>query len=159
MKIANVLSPLTIIPITALTMLGVAGCHPGGDADSDVELSTGALTSGTDVLGFEATAGWKVSSGTVTLSKTAHTQGAAALAVTAPQNYTTLVSNTLASGLAPLAGLTDAGATLQLDLQLPTSQPNPNYFGAVQLYINVPSRGVFNQFLGQSELTGQKVGV
>src|SRR5689334_5265244 len=115
MKTASTLSLLAIIPLTAFTMMGASGCHHGqGGDDSDVEVSTGALTvSGSDILGFETTAGWKASSGTVALSKTAHTQGAAALALTAPQNYTTLVSGVLASGLAPLAGLTDAGATLQ----------------------------------------------
>ena len=146
------------IPVLCIGLLGIASCDYAEGA-GDVSTETSALSlPGTSVLGFEATSGWSVSSGTVALSTGAHTQGAAALSVTAPVNYTTLVSAPLTSGLAPLAALTDTGATLQIDSSLPVSQPNPNYYGALQLYISVPSKGVYNQYLGQSELTGQQLG-
>jgi hypothetical protein len=146
----------------SLSTVGLLGCAGGPpEPGSDTATSQGALTSvpATSVLGFETPAGWTVSSGTVASSTKAFTQGTAALAVTAPQNYTTLVSAPLASGLAPLAGLTNPGATVEVDVQLPTSQPNPSYFGALQLYVSSPSHGVYNQYLGQSELTGQELGV
>jgi hypothetical protein len=95
----------------------------------------------------------------VSLSTTAFTQGTAALAVTAPQNYTTLVSAPLASGLAPLAGLTSPGATVEIDMELPTAQPNPFYLGALQVFVSSPSHGVYNQYLGQALLTGRPLGV
>ena len=145
----------------AIGLGALIGCGQSSEAPVDIAVAAAtpqAAPSGTDILGFESTAGWKVSSGTVALSTAARTQGAAALAVTAPQNYTTLVSGQLSSSLAPLAGLTNAGATVELDLELPTSQPSPFYFGALQLYVSVPSRGVYNQYLGQSELTGQQLG-
>jgi hypothetical protein len=146
-------------PALALSMVGLVGCANGSDPD-DVTVNTGALTAvpAASVLGFETPAGWKVSSGTVASSANAFTQGTAALAVTAPQNYTTLVSAPLPSGLAPLAGLTNAGATVEVDLQLPTSQPSPSYLGALQMYVSAPSRGVNNQYLGQVELTGKQLG-
>ena len=154
------LRPVTFLrPALALSMMGLVGCANGSDPE-DVTVNVGAVTPvpPANVLGFETPAGWKVSSGTVASSTNAFTQGTAALAVTAPQNYTTLVSVPLSSGLAPLAGLTNAGATVEVDLQLPTSQPNPSYLGALQLYVSVPSRGVNNQYLGQVELTGKQLG-
>jgi hypothetical protein len=144
--------------VLSLSIAGALGCTTSGS--DGVDQSAEALTSvpGTSVLGFETPAGWTVSSGTVSSSAKAFTQGAAALAVAAPQSYTTLVSAPLASGLAPLAGLTNAGATVEVDLELPTSQPNPLYLGALQMYVSSPSHGVFNQYLGQSELTGRQLG-
>jgi hypothetical protein len=145
----------------AIGLAGLLGCGQKPEAPVDVAVAAvtpQAAPSGTDIVGFESTAGWKVSSGTVALSTTALTQGSAALAVTAPQNYTTLVSGSLSSNLAPLAGLTNVGATVEVDMELPTSQPNQFYDGALQLYVSVPSHGVFNQYLGQSELTGQQLG-
>jgi hypothetical protein len=142
-------------------LIGCGGQGPEHTGAGERTGTTGealSTASGTDILGFETKAGWTASSGTVSLSTTAHTQGTAALAVTAPQNYTTLVSAPLSSGLAPLAGLTNAGSTVEVDLELPTSQPNPYYLGALQLYISSPSLGVYNQYLGQSELTGQQLG-
>jgi hypothetical protein len=124
-----------------------------------VEQRTGAVAIGGDaVLGFESTAGWTVSSGTASTTTT-RTQGAAALSVSKPVGYTTLVSAPLASTLAGLAGLTDPGSTMAVDLLLPTQQPNQFYFGALQLYASIPSRNLSNVYLGQSELTGAKLGV
>jgi len=122
------------IPVLCVGLLGMASCDHADPDAVDVATVTSALSlPGTSVLGFEATAGWSVSSGSVALSTGAHTQGTAALSVTAPVNYTTLVSAPLSSGLPPLAALTDTGATLQIDLSLPVSQPNPSYYGALQL--------------------------
>jgi hypothetical protein len=144
-----------------LAIVGLVGCgnspHSSGSTDERTEQTESALTGG-DVLGFESTGGWAVSSGNVSLTTT-HTQGTSALAVTAPVNYTTLVSVPLSSSLAGLAALTDQGSTVSVDLELPTSQPNQFYFGALQLYVSSPSRGVFNQYLGQAALTGQPLGV
>jgi hypothetical protein len=38
---------------------------------------------------------------------------------------------------------------------IPTSAPNPFWIGAAQLYITSASANVFNQYLGQMELTNQ----
>ena len=151
---------VSALSISALVvgLFGVVACDRGNPGDEVAAVTSAVTIPGTSVLGFEAAGAWSVSSGAVAQVTTPHTQGAQALQVTAPQNYTTLVSVPLSSGLAPLASMTDSGAALQLDLQLPISQPSPSYYGAIQLYISVPSKGVNNQFLGQTELTGQQLG-
>jgi len=45
--------------------------------------------------------------------------------------------------------------SLTLDFFLPSQQPNPSWFGAVQMYVDCPSKGVNNAFLSQVELTGK----
>jgi FtsP/CotA-like multicopper oxidase with cupredoxin domain len=47
---------------------------------------------------------------------------------------------------------------ISLDFFLPSQQPNPYWFGAVQLYADCPSKGVNNAFLSQVELTGKPKG-
>src|SRR6185369_11381614 len=42
-------------------------------------------------------------------------------------------------------------STITLDFFLPTAQPNPFWFGAVQMYADCPSKGVNNAFLSQVE--------
>jgi hypothetical protein len=39
------------------------------------------------------------------------------------------------------------------DLRIPTPQPNPSWYGTVELFVNIPSRGVHNQPLGTQMLT------
>src|ERR1700733_11001261 len=142
--------------VAATSFLGSVGCTASTGGPESIGQTSSAITGG-DALGFESPAGWTVSSGTVAATTT-RTQGAEALAVTAPQNYTTLVSVPLASNLAGLAGLASTASTVSVDLELPTSQPNPNYFGALQLFVSAPAEGIYNQYLGQSLLTGQPLG-
>jgi hypothetical protein len=143
---------------TGVAVSGLTGCSAKTTAPGeDVSEVTSAITA-TDVLGFEPSSTWTVSSGTVA-SSTTHTEGASSLAVTAPQNFTTLVSAKLASNLAGLAGLAGPGSTVSVDMEQPTKQPNPAYLGALQLYVSAPAEGVFNQYLGQTLLTGEPVGV
>jgi hypothetical protein len=147
--------------LAIFSALGATGCLQGSAGDgepSDEVTQTASALTVFDVTGFESKAGWSVSSGTVTSTAT-RSEGAAALAVTAPQNYTTLVSAKLASTAPALAALTNAGSSVALDLEIPTSQPNPYYLGAVQLYVSCPSRSVYNQYLGQTELTGKALGM
>jgi len=47
------------------------------------------------------------------------------------------------------------GSNVSLDFFLPQQQPNPSWFGAVQLYVDCPSKGINNAFVGQVELTGK----
>jgi hypothetical protein len=150
----------TILPasLVGLALFAAIGCTAGGQRSEEAIGQISSALSGSDVLGFESPSSWTVSSGKVT-STTTRTQGAAALAVAAPQNYTTLVSISLASSLPGLAGLTAAGSSVSVDMLQPTTQPNPFYLGALQLYINAPAEGVNNQYLGQTELTGEPTGV
>jgi hypothetical protein len=141
----------------AALVLGAAACGPAADRTGRDEA---AVTAASDPLQFEATSDWHVTQGQVqSLTLTAaHTQGTSALAVTAPQGYTRLESAAMSSNNPQLVKM-DVGASLNLDLQLPTQQANPFWFGAVQAYISAPSRNVYNAYLGQVELTGMRTGV
>jgi hypothetical protein len=37
---------------------------------------------------------------------------------------------------------------------VPPNQPNPHWLGAVQMYLTCPSANLFNQYIGEDELTG-----
>lgn len=139
--------------------LGVAAVACGastGDHES-IGVARSALAS-PSVFGFDALGGWRVSSGRVALNTATKTQGPAALAVTAPVGYTTLVSSPVSNLDIVVTGLTAPGSTMQVDLLLPTQQPNRFYLGALQLFFSIPSLGLFNQFVGQVELTGLPLG-
>lgn len=135
-----------------------AGCESTAPSD-EVSVVQEAVTTAPapeQVLGFESTAGWNASSGTVSRTSI-RTQGTAAYALKAPVNYTTLNSAKLPS--TALEGLTKTGAQVAIDLLLPPEQPNPYYFGALQLYVTCASRNVNNVYLGQVELTGTPTGI
>ena len=105
-----------------------------------------ALTSASaDILGFEVASSWTASQGTAALSNT-HTQGLHSLSV-APRGYVTYTS-------ARLSSLSGVSSKIAFDLQMPSAQANPSWFGAAQLYLSIPSRSVYNAYLGQVELTG-----
>jgi FtsP/CotA-like multicopper oxidase with cupredoxin domain len=79
-----------------------------------------------------------------------HTEGESSVALRA-QNYVTIKSRTFA--------LTQAlASTITMDFFLPTQQPNPYWLGAVQLYLDCPSKAVNNAYVGQVELTGKTIG-
>jgi hypothetical protein len=137
---------------------GIVGCDELPPSDEEVtSLQSAVVIPGTSVLGFEVLGAWTATSGTLALSTAQRTQGAAALSVGAPVGFTSLTSVALPSGLAPLATLTQAGATVKVDMQIPSPQPNPNFYGALQLFISVPSQGVNNVYLGQKDLLGQQL--
>jgi FtsP/CotA-like multicopper oxidase with cupredoxin domain len=102
-----------------------------------------------DILGFEDSTDW--SSADVALTPDPrHTQGASSIALAA-HGFVTLKSRPFElSG--PLA------AAVTLDFFLPTQQPNPAAPGAVQVYVDCPSKGVNNAFIGQASLTGRPFG-
>ena len=137
------------------TLAAMSACGTSPDS-ADTTARVAAITS-QDVMGFEAPAAFTASSGTVA-STAMRTQGAAAYALTAPVNFTTLVSQPIDSTTPSLAGLSNAGSSFALDLLLPTQQPNQFFFGSVQLLVSVPSRNVNNLFLSQVELTGLPLG-
>jgi hypothetical protein len=107
-------------------------------------------TVSSDILGFEVAADWTSQTVIPTLSSQ-HSEGSSSLAVKAA-GYVTLKSTAFPL-TEPLA------ATISMDVFLPPQQPNPNYFGAVQLYVDCPSKNIFNAFVGQVELTGKSLNV
>ncbi|HTQ06090.1 MAG TPA: hypothetical protein VMI54_19645 [Polyangiaceae bacterium] len=116
--------------------------------------ATEALTSG-DILGFESPSGWSTTTaGAVLSSSTQHDQGAFSLEVKpSPSNGYTPLKSVQLSTLGQVS--LQVSPTLAVDVMLPTQEPNPNWLGTAQVYLNCPSRNVFNVFLAQVELTGK----
>ena len=141
--------------VAILAATAVVGCGGPHSDDQEVTVAGAALTSATDVLGFENPSNWSTTTAGAVLTKsTTHSQGSFSLQVK-PSNsngFTPVVS-------APLSTLTGVSPTLAWDVMLPTQEPNPNYFGAAQMYLNCPSRNIYSQFLGQVALTGKPLNV
>ncbi len=115
------------------------------------ELGTSALrlNTGGAVLGFEASSAWH-GPGIVTQSAL-HSEGAASLAVDPPGTYARYTSDEVEySGQL---------RSLALDVRLPTAQPNPSWYGSVQLFVTCAQRSVSLEFVSQVELTGKPLGV
>lgn len=103
------------------------------------------------VMSFDTTTLWTLTQGSATLSSsTTKTEGAASLRV-APAN-----GGWMEMTSAPMSAPTP-GSKLAFDLRLPHSI-NPWWAGAVQLYLEVPSQDVYNQYVGQIDLTGKPWG-
>ncbi|HXU00160.1 MAG TPA: toxin TcdB middle/N-terminal domain-containing protein, partial [Polyangia bacterium] len=64
----------------------------------------------------------------------------------AVQNYAPLTS-------IPLTSIGAVGPLVLLDIMLPTDQANPDWFGAVQMFVSSPSLAIYNSYLGQVELS------
>src|SRR3954469_3714459 len=110
------------------------GSSQGTDAES-LGTSAQALTAvQTRILGFESTADWSATTGSLSLSSN-HVEGAKSLAVANS-------GNAVISSL-PISSLGAVGDKLTLDLLLPVAQPNPNWMGTLQLVIESPSLGLF----------------
>ena len=100
------------------------------------------------LFGFEDVQRWTSTQAALSLVTSPLTQGCGALGVSG-QGYIPINGGTFTtSGLA-----TKAAASV--DLFIPTNQPNQSYLGALQMYLSCPSGNVFNQYIGQVELTGK----
>jgi hypothetical protein len=94
------------------------------------------------------------------------TTGATKLAiVSAPITQGCHAMSVSGQGYIPITGpqfsttqLTPTTAALGIDVLVPANQPNPAYFGVVQLYLSCPSANFNNQYIGQAALTGLPVG-
>src|SRR5581483_10351014 len=136
----------------SLTPVAVASCRQYTPVAEAVESRGSALSSNAgDVLGFEVASDWHITSGqNIPLtSSTTHTQGNFSLAVKA-QNYVSIQSATISVSSA-IAG------PISYDLFLPPPA-NPFWAGATQAYVDCHSLSIYNQFLGQTELTGLPTG-
>jgi hypothetical protein len=136
-----------VVAVAYLLAIGCNGPASGGDeavvARSEQALSTSAAS----VLGFESAGDWSIAyAGTESTSST-HTQGSSSLAVKA-HGYTVVTSKKLKSLGASVS------QTLSLDFLLPTQQLNPWWYGSLQLFVTMPSKGIYNAYVGQEQLTG-----
>jgi arabinan endo-1,5-alpha-L-arabinosidase len=116
------------------------------DAELDVQQLSSALAA-SDVLSMDDPSVWN---GPGSLeSSTTRSEGRFSLA-TKPRNYALYESASFEfSGQA---------REVLVDIQLPTTQANPGWAGAVQLYLESASASVYNAWVGQVELTGLPLG-
>src|SRR5579863_84092 len=140
-------SIVSLLVGAGLVSSAAVGCGGSQSDGQTFSVARSALTAATDVFGFEDPSAWSTTTAGVGLTKsTTHSQGSFSLQVN-PSNsngFTPIVST-------PLSTLTSVSPTLAWDVMLPTQQPNPNWFGTAQMYLNCPSRNIFSAFLGQVE--------
>ncbi|HEY5959068.1 MAG TPA: hypothetical protein VIV60_21065 [Polyangiaceae bacterium] len=106
-------------------------------------------------MGFEdPTKPWTTTGpGTLTTDKSTASEGLSSQGVNGC-GYTPITSpvfNTTELGV--------VGTKIAFDVMLPTQQSNPNWYGAVQLHVNIPAANLNNAYVGQVELTGRPLGV
>jgi hypothetical protein len=133
-----------------------SGCQRSPDAEGEGR----AVVLATDPMQFESVNDWRVTQGHAPerAITSVRTQGAGALALTAPSAHTRLESKPIAS-TNPRLGAIDVGAKLLLDFLLPVEQHDPFWFGSVEVSLTVPSRRVLDASLGRVELTGIRTGI
>jgi parallel beta-helix repeat protein len=135
------------IPLTGSTDVDQRNFPRPQGAGFDMGAFELGVNSNASIFGFEPVTTW-TSSAPLSLDGTRKTQGSFGMAV-GSSGYRLLTSAPLTTPLSPLT------ATLLLDFFLPGNQPNPFWFGSVQMFASCPSAAVNNVFLGQVELTGK----
>ncbi len=136
--------------IVALGTLATTDCTNQQGTAEPIAKSQSPIVSA-DVMGFEVAGTWTTTTVGATLSQsTTHSQGSFSLAVqpSMTNGYTPLTS-------VPLATLDSVSPSIAFDLMISAQQPNPFWLGTAQMFMSTPSRGVYNAWLGQVELTGQ----
>ena len=103
-----------------------------------------------DILGFEDATKWTATSGTDTSVSDA-VQGQSALAVNGPGWQFVLTSD-------PFGPLPMVDDDVSVAIKLPEEQPNPWWYGQLQLYVESRALGLYNRFVGIAELTGLPTG-
>jgi hypothetical protein len=139
-----------LVSMLSVASVLVAGLGCGAEQQDDPATVISSALTNADVLGFETATGWSTTGGTLAASTT-RVQGSFSLSVSNLPGGAQLTS-------AALSTLSSVGPTLSIQIRLPTSQPNPYWFGSVQLSVNAPSRGVYSVYLGQKDLTGLPLG-
>lgn len=149
MKKQNRRPRLLRIHALALCAFLASGCGRSSEHEGGIAQITSAIAPSANeaVLGFEDPSTWAVTLGSMAAGVTdpTATEGAASLAVY-PSGFGVLTSQ-------PFSVLSAITGPVSYDLFVPSEQANSFWFGATQLYVNCPSRGVYNAFLGQAELT------
>jgi hypothetical protein len=150
----SILQPTSLLTALALGF-GLAACDGASDTPPDrtfrrdIKATTTPAPDNAAVFGFEVAGAWSTTSGATLAQSNTHSQGAASLSLR-PGN-----SGYMALASVPLSTLTAVSPTLAVDVMLPRTQPNPNWYGTAQISLNCPSRSIYSQFLGQVELTGK----
>lgn len=131
--------------LTVIAAAAACGCsiEQSGDCASCATARSALTQADTRVLGFEARADWSATSGVLT-SSDVRVEGNWSLAVSSINSYTVLRSVGLS---APVTG------TFRVRLMLPTQQPNPWWAGGLDLFLDCPSRGIHNAWVGHRDLS------
>jgi hypothetical protein len=140
--------PRSILGAFAL-LISACGAEPS-PSEQALGQSQQALSSRADVLGFETQAAWSSPSASLTLNA-AHTQGSRSLEVTT-SGWNEMVSAQLSS----IA--TEPVRSISYDVRVPAAPANPWWFGETQLYVTLPSQGIYNRYLGRFDLAGAQAG-
>jgi hypothetical protein len=131
--------------------LAACGRGPSADEDETSNLSSARqelVHAHLDAFGFEDLNAWNITNGTGTKALTQiHSQGQQAFALKL-NGWTELETVNL-----PTLDLSPDH--LYLDVRLPRTQSNPSWFGAVQVYVSIPSQGVWHEYVGQESLDGR----
>ncbi len=112
-----------------------------------------------EITGFEAPSGWVVksnSAATRVSSTTTRTQGSFAYALVNPPGLATLTSLPVTSTTKALAGVSEAGAILEVDVMLPAEDGNT---GSLKLSVSSFSRGISNELIGEVDLSKFRTGI
>lgn len=143
---------MKLLRVTSLVMCAtLALACSAQDPGEAVAQSSAALVSNDQILGFEVLSAWSTSAGRLALSAN-HVEGASSLAVSGLGSAT---ANVRSVPLSSFSGFTNQ---ISFQISLPTLQPNPSWYGNVELYIDAPSRGVNSQLIVHKELTGMPLG-
>jgi hypothetical protein len=128
--------------------MGIAACRGVDDSSptSSRQAAVSTALSAAVAFGFEVPGAWSSPGHPETTLSDNHTEGLHSLAVT-PKGYVPFTSVSFSTPQ-------NVTRTIALDLWLPAEQPNKFWLGAVQMFLSIPSQGVFNAYLGQNELTG-----
>jgi hypothetical protein len=105
----------------------------------------GGVVTSNPILGFENTSSWSTTAGALSTVSSPITEGSAALQITGI-GYARLTSAALSSQVV------HAGSQLAYDVFMPQQEGDP-WHGQTQVYLNCPSRGVYDAFIGSVNLT------
>jgi hypothetical protein len=100
------------------------------------------------IFGFEDAGVWNLSSGTLALNSSDFSEGGASLSIQSA-GYTELSSLPLNTG-----HVNGTPSSVQLDLNIPELQGNPDWVGQFQVFLDAPAAGMSRTWIGQVELTG-----
>src|SRR5262249_24899169 len=112
----------------------------------NVAFQPGAVVSSNPILGFESASYWSTTAGTLAGVSSPITEGSAALQISGV-GYATLQSAAVSSTQISI------GSRLAFDILLPQFE-NGSWYGQAQVYLNSPSRGVYDAYVGSQNLTG-----
>jgi RHS repeat-associated protein len=96
-------------------------------------------------FGFESLSDWTAAGATTRALSADHSEGAFSLALTGG-GWMEITSRALSKEL-------PAPNVIGYDVRVAPSPINPQWYGTTQLFLNAPSAGIFNQFVGHAELT------